>query len=68
MHLKQGSGVTRVELTRSHVPTGRITGKIAIENAAPYLIQEFGVKLKSEERLETINRNPETFERYRTWA
>jgi hypothetical protein len=64
MHLKSGSGVSRRELWRTHMPTGRV----AVESLALYLIDEFGVQSKHEDSRERISRNLEIFERYRSWA
>ena len=65
MHLKQkGSGITRPELERAHIPTGRIS----IETVVLFLEREFGVKPRGERWREKVERNLEIFERHRSWA
>ena len=64
LHLKRGSGVDRQELTRCHIPTGRI----AIESVVEFLIRDFNVMPRYTDWQDVIEENRSQFEKHRTWA
>jgi hypothetical protein len=64
MHLKKGSEVGRGELTRCHIPTGRMS----IESVVEFLIKDFHVMPRYPDWRDVIDENRTAFEKDRTWA
>lgn len=63
LHLSAGSGVSRDELQKAHLPTGRI----ALEQVVRLAIAEFGVEPLRSDWDEVLTEEQQRFEELRSW-
>lgn len=64
LHFSQGSGVSRSEIHRAHIPSGRV----AIETFVQFLIDDFKVQPLLPDWRTIVGENLERFTTHRTWA
>jgi hypothetical protein len=63
LHFRKGALIKREELTKTHMPSGRV----AIESLVEYLIDEFGVRARVSDYRKLLERNRNRFEAFKNW-
>lgn len=64
LYIEQGSGVTRKELFRAHLPTGRI----ALEDMIWCTIRDFSIQVLRDDWVGVLTRNRDAFRTLQTWS